>query len=108
MRTSIANCFVANPKYFIADNRVHVLGFTGYGKGSLNGAVQSTLLNRSLKTLREVVSLCRRSSQGIQRSAAFLSCASEPVGQVFQCPPHSNWIRRFLQRIISHQLAALD
>src|SRR5215831_14827020 len=103
MRTRIANCFVGTPKYFIADNWVHVLRFAGHRKGSLNGAVESTLLNRTLKALREVVSLCGRSSQGIQRSAAFLSCASEPVGQVFQCLPRSNWISRFLQRIIGHQ-----
>src|SRR5215469_7018511 len=108
MGTGIANGFVANPKYFISDNRVHVLHFAGYRKGSLNRAVESTLLNRTLKALREVVSLCGRRSQGIQRSAAFFSCAPEPVGQVFQRLPRSNWIRRFLQRIIRHQFAALD
>src|SRR5215472_18934750 len=106
MGTGIANGFVANPKYFISDNRVHVLHFAGYRKGGLNGAVESTLLNRTLKALREVVSLCGRRSQGVQRSSAFFSCASEPVGQAFQCPAHSIWVSGLLQRIIGHQFAA--
>ncbi len=61
-----------------------------------------------MQTFRKIVRFRRRSTQGLERRPPFLNRSRKPLRQLLNRPPHSGWISRLIQCIISNELATLD